>query len=159
MKSLIVLRSPLSKRKRILGFIKTKKKVLGKINIESFQGELSGKSVKILTSSFIRAKQASKAICTYFKLNEEDTILMDPAIQDLDPEGCLDLIGKIGDVTETVVLIIPSATINMLLQYLIGEYKNLPFGHAKVIKFDVNSWTILSKENIKEGKVKIFKNI
>lgn len=159
MKSLLVIRSPLFRRKKFLGIFKFKKKILGPIFIERHNNQLFGRKIRILSSSFSRSKRTANSISDYLQLDRKESIRINSSIQDLDAEGCIDILNQTEPSIDTVVLIAPGVIISTLYLHLTGKRRILPFGQTELVKFDVSKWSDLTNNEIKAGKIRILKNV
>ncbi len=153
MKSLILIRSPLFKRKRLLGILKTKKKVLGEILLNTNENSINRNNTIIYCSTFSKAKAAGFKLCKTHNLSSDEVLRIHPMIQDLDDEKCIDLLSSLPMHIENVCIIAPSVTVSNIFSAIENERVIFKPGEAKKVCFQVNNWDELRNSSLSEAHI------
>jgi len=157
MKSLLLVRSPLLKKKRYLGIFTSRKKKLGNVYLKNHLSDTDPKRITVLSSSFTKSKRTADVISKKVNIQAEN-VSINSRIQDLDSLGCIDLLSQINDRYSTVVLIASGVVVSDLFFQLTQTKKIIPFGQTELVKFDINEWDKLTRDSIKTGKLMILKS-
>jgi len=146
MKSLILIRCPLMRRKKYLGLFKSNHKSLGKMSLTNVESAFTENSTYIHTSSFSKAQKTAEFLCDTYSIDNEQMLDINPNFQDLDTEECIQLVKKTSQSIDTVVLIAPGVTVSRLYCVLTGQRKDFSTGSAELVEFALNDWSLLNTD-------------
>ncbi len=154
MKSLVLIRCPLMRRKRYFGVFKSRRKVLGKLFLDNVQESFTRNSTFIHSSSFSKAQAAAKVLCETYSIDDERMLNVNPNLQDLDMEGCFQLLRQTSNHIDTVVLIAPGVTVSSLFAHLQGERKIFASGSAEMVEFNLEDWALVKSDTFDESSIR-----
>ena len=147
MKSLILIRCPLMRRKKYLGLFRSNHKSLGKMYLTNVESAFTENSTYIHTSSFSKAQKTAEFLCDTYSIDNEQMLDINPNIQDLDTEECIQLVKQTSRSIETLVLIAPGVTVSRLYSLFTGQRKVFSTGSAELVEFPLTDWSLLNTES------------
>ena len=71
---------------------------------------------------------------------------INPKIQDLNTEECIQLVKQTSQSIETLVLIAPGVTVSRLYFLLTGQRKVFSNGSAELVELPLTDWSLLNTE-------------
>tara|TARA_B100000795_G_scaffold217186_1_gene171176 strand:+ start:418 stop:807 length:390 start_codon:yes stop_codon:yes gene_type:complete len=113
-------------------------------NVESAFTE---NSTYIHTSSFSKAQKTAEFLCDTYSIDNEQMLDINPNIQDLDTEECIQLVKQTSRSIETLVLIAPGVTVSRLYSLFTGQRKVFSTGSAELVEFPLTDWSLLNTES------------
>lgn len=135
------------RRKKYLGLFKSSHKSLGKMSLTNVESAFTENSTYIHTSSFSKAQKTAEFLCDTYSIDNEQMLDINPNIQDLDTEECIQLVKQTSQSIETLVLIAPGVTVSRLYSLLTGQKKVFSSGSAELVELPLTDWSLLNTES------------
>ncbi len=135
------------RRKKYLGLFRSNHKSLGKMYLTNVESAFTENSTYIHTSSFSKAQKTAEFLCDTYSIDNEQMLDINPNIQDLDTEECIQLVKQTSRSIETLVLIAPGVTVSRLYSLFTGQRKVFSTGSAELVEFPLTDWSLLNTES------------
>jgi len=148
MKSIVLIRCPLMMRKKYLGLFRSKNRRLGKMFLTNVESAFIENATFIHSSSFSKAQKTAELLCKTYSIDNEQMLDINPNIQDLDTEECIQLVKQTPKSIETLVLIAPGVTVCRLYSLLTGQSKVFSNGSAELVELPISDWSLLDTESL-----------
>jgi phosphohistidine phosphatase SixA len=101
----------------------------------------------IHSSPFSKAQKTAELLCDTYAIYHVQILDINPNVQDLDTEECIQLVKQTSQSIETLVLMALGVTVSRLYSLLAGQRKVFSTGSTELAEPPLTNWSLLNTES------------